>query len=129
MSSSQSFIKWFQEYYSHEFEELSNDFKNHWIEKILLNNGEYITRKMVTEFDGCSMCGQCCVNQRCPHVDQNGLCSIHDNPIDDLCRYYPWSGDMGIAPLLLNCDYQVNFFIYYFDNFFKKESSKGDAYG
>ena len=52
----------------------------------------------------------------------------HDNPIDDLCRYYPWSGDMGMAPLLLNCDYQVNFFIYYFDNFFKKESSKGDVY-
>ena len=42
MSSSQSFIKWFQEYYSHEFEELSNDFKNHWIEKIFSSNIFYI---------------------------------------------------------------------------------------
>lgn len=119
MTSLNSFIQWFQDYYSNEFEHISNDVKNYWIEKILLNNSRYVTKKMIMDFDGCSMCGRCCVSQRCPHVNSDGLCLIHDNPIDDMCREYPWGGEMGVAPLLLNCDYQVRFFISYFDKFFQ----------
>ena len=118
-SSAEKFIQWFQEYYLNEFTELSSEFKNNWIRKILLNNGEYLTKEMVMDYDGCSMCGQCCVSQRCPHVSESGLCTRHENPIDLMCIEYPWGGEIGISPLLLNCDYQVSFFVDYFNNFFE----------
>lgn len=123
MSSLQMFIDWFKEYYSHEYPKLSQEEKDYWIEEILMNQTQYITKSDVKQFDGCVMCGRCCRNQRCPHVLENGLCERHDNPIDQLCIDYPWTGDdLGIAPLTINCKFQVSFFIDFFDIFFKETS-------
>lgn len=125
MSSLDLFLQWFKEYYFHEFTELSIEFKNNWIEEILLNNQNYITKEMVMDFDGCVMCGRCCKSQGCLDYDEETkLCTRHDDPIHDVCKEYPWSGEFGIAPLLLNCRYQVSFFINFFDNFFE-EKMKG----
>lgn len=119
-SSSSKFINYFHEFYSHEFLTLSSEFKNNEIDKILLNNSEYITKEQVVAFDACNQCGRCCMNQRCPDWDpETKLCTRHDDPIDELCITYPWSGDMGIAPLLLNCHYSVSFFVDFFDNYFQ----------
>lgn len=120
-TSSQKFIKWCQEFYHHEFTELSNDFKDHEIEKVLLDNAQYVTREEVMKFNACNMCGRCCEAQGCMDYDpESKKCTRHDNPIHDLCWEYPWTGEMGIAPLLLDCHYQVAFFIDFFDRYFKR---------
>lgn len=129
MSSLQIFVDWFKEYYSHEYPKLSQEEKDYWIEEILLNNTQYITKSDVQQFDGCVMCGYCCSNQRCPHVTDKGLCERHDNPINQLCIDYPWTGDeFGIAPLTLNCRYQVSFFIDFLNQFFE-ETTQDKEYG
>lgn len=129
MSSLNIFLEWFKEYYYHEYPELTVEFKNEWIEKILLDNQKYITKEMVMNFDGCIKCGRCCKSQGClDYDDETKLCTRHDNPIHDVCREYPWSGDYGIAPLLLTCRYQVSFFVNYFDKFFE-QCIKGENNG
>lgn len=122
MSSLSIFIDWFKEYYTYEFTELDKSFKDEQIEEVLLNNSKYITKEMVINHDGCVKCGICCSNQHCNYYDSNTkLCTIHDNPIHELCKTYPWTGeDLGIAPLTLNCEYQVSFFVWYLDNFFQE---------
>ena len=125
MSSVKRFIKWFQDYYRNEYTEIPSDIKDEWIEEIVMNNNQYITKEMVMENNFCSKCGECCRSQRCPHVSPNGLCAIHDKPISFMCEEYPWGGDLGIAPLVLNCDYQVIFFVQFFDNFFDKMLKEG----
>lgn len=120
MSSTDLFLEWFKEYYSHEYLMIPKEQKDYYIEEILLNNGIYIDKSEVINFDGCIMCGRCCVNQKCPHVTQDGKCERHDDPIDQLCYDYPWTGEYGIAPLSLNCRYQVSFFVYWFDRFFNE---------
>ena len=77
---------------------------------------------MVLENDYCSKCGKCCINQGCSYIDlETKLCTIHDNPIDELCKTYPWTGeDLGIAPLSIECTYQKTFFIIYFNGFFEE---------
>ena len=126
MSSKDIFLDWFKEYYSHEFLSIPKETKDELIEKIVLNNGEYITKEMITNFDGCVRCGRCCINQRCPHIDKETmLCSRHDNPIDPLCIDYPWTGELGVAPITINCSYQVSFFISYFDHFFEEYVKRG----
>lgn len=120
MSSFSLFLDWFIEYYQFEFEELSIDFKKKYIEKVLSNNGEYITKEQVMEFDGCVKCGRCCREQGCLDYDnKTKLCTRHDDPISHLCKEYPWTGDLGITPLTLDCRYQVSFFVSFFDNFFQ----------
>ena len=120
-TSYQKFIKWFCEFYTHEFPMLSKDWKDEVIQEVLTHNNKYITKEEVINFDACNKCGRCCRNQRCPDFDsETNLCTRHDNPIADVCREYPWSGDLGIMPLYLDCHYQVSFFVNYFDNFFKK---------
>lgn len=120
MSSLDIFLNWFKEYYQFEFTNLSVEFKNHWIEEILTKNSKYITKKDVIDFDGCIKCGRCCEAQGCLDYDsETKLCTRHDNPIDNLCREYPWTGELGIAPLTLNCAYQVTFFLSFFDDFFQ----------
>lgn len=116
------FLDFFKEYYSHEYNKLPQSFKDECIEEILLNNHKYITCEMVQSVDYCIRCGRCCIKQRCPHVDRKThLCEIHDNPIDDLCKTYPWTGeDLGIAPLDISCTYQKAFFISFLDEFFSK---------
>lgn len=128
MSSFSAFLQWFKDYYANEYLDIDREFKNKCIEEVLSNNAKYITKQMVLNFDGCSMCGCCCVNQYCPHVDTNGLCTRHDNPISEMCKEYPWGGDMGIAPLLLYCDYQVRFFIQYFNELFDEILKEGVIY-
>lgn len=119
-TSSQRFIEWFQEFYHHEFPSLSNDIKDDVIETVLLNNAQYIKKERVMEFDGCNMCGRCCRLQGCLDFDElTNKCTRHDNPIHDLCKEYPWSGDLGIAPLSLDCHYQVAFFVDFFDDYFQ----------
>lgn len=120
MSSWEIFLNWFKEYYSHEYPDLEQEVKDYWIEEILLNNNKYIDKLEVKNFDGCVMCGRCCVEQRCPHVTKDGLCERHDNPIHQLCIDYPWTGDLGISPLTLNCRFQVSFFINWLDKFFEE---------
>ena len=130
MSSTDLFLEWFKEYYSHEYPEISQECKDHWIEEILLNNSKYLDKSIVLNFDGCIMCGRCCINQRCPHVTEDGKCDRHDDPIDQLCLDYPWTGDdFGIAPLTLNCRYQVSFFVNWFNTFFEEmvEDEKDEA--
>lgn len=126
MSSLNIFLDWFKEYYQFEFMELSEEFKNKTIEEILLNNFKYITKKQVIDFDGCTKCGRCCEQQHCLDYDkETKLCTRHDNPIDDLCKEYPWTGEFGIAPLTLNCPYQVAFFISFFDQYFQDYIDRG----
>lgn len=122
MSSLDIFISFFEEYYSHEFLDLPQDFKMYWIKEIIINNGAYLKKEDVLNFDGCIRCGRCCQSQHCLDWDpETKLCTRHDNPIDDLCVEYPWTGELGIAPLTLNCRYQVSYFISFFDDFFEKE--------
>lgn len=122
MSSLDIFISFFEEYYSHEFLDLPQDFKMYWIKEIIINNGAYLKKEDVLNFDGCIRCGRCCQSQHCLDWDpETKLCTRHDNPIDDLCIEYPWTGELGIAPLSLNCRYQVSYFISFFDDFFEKE--------
>lgn len=122
MSSLDIFISFFEEYYSHEFLDLPQDFKMYWIKEIIINNGAYLKKEDVLNFDGCIRCGRCCQSQHCLDWDpETKLCTRHDNPIDDLCIEYPWTGELGIAPLTLNCRYQVSYFISFFDDFFEKE--------
>ena len=120
MSSLSLFLEWFKEYYHDEFPDIPNETKDQFIEEILLNNSEYITKYEVMDFDGCIRCGECCKLQHCSFWDEETkLCTRHDDPISYLCTEYPWGGDAGIAPLLLNCRYQVSFFIFYLDRFFE----------
>lgn len=127
MTSLEIFISWFKEYYRHEYFELPVDYKNFWIEEILKNNGQYITKEMVTDFDNCAQCGECCKNQRCPDWDsETKLCTRHDDPIHEFCREYPWGGEFGIAPLTLNCVYMTSFFVNFFNAFFEKQIKNGE---
>lgn len=120
-TSSKKFIEWFQEFYSHEFLMLPKESKNKIIEEVLLNNGQYITKEEVVHFDACNKCGRCCRNQHCLDFDkETNLCTRHDNPIHDLCIEYPWSGELGIMPLYLDCHYQVAFFVHFFDWYFQE---------
>ena len=120
MSSFNLFLNWFIEYYQFGYEELSMDFKKKYIKEILSNNGKYVTKKQVMDFDGCAKCGRCCSEQGCLDYDkETKLCTRHDDPISYLCHEYPWTGELGIAPLTLNCRYQVSFFVSFFDNFFQ----------
>lgn len=130
-SSLSIFINWFKEYYRHEFRELSIDFKNKWIEEIIENNGEYISQDYVKskEEDLCQRCGLCCENQfkECEFFNQDTkLCMTHDNQPWDVCRLYPY-GELGmIAPLTLNCRYQVRIFISFLNEFFTECLNRGD---
>lgn len=130
-TSNQIFLRWFKEYYSHEFTSLSREFKNQIIEKVLFDNSKYITKEMVLEIDGCVQCGRCCEGQRCLDFDdKTKLCTRHDNPIHEFCTLYPWGSDeYGIAPLTINCSYMVKVFVTYFDNYFQKciDEGVGDA--
>lgn len=128
MTSLEIFIEWFKEYYTHEFLDIPKDFKDFWIEKILLNNGEYLKKEDVLNFDGCIKCGRCCENQHCLDWDrETRLCTRHDNPIHQLCKEYPWTGELGIAPLSLNCRYQTAYFISFFNDFFEEYRREKDA--
>lgn len=127
-TSSRSFIKWFLEYYKHEFTKIPYEEKKEIIKEVLPNNFKYITKKDIIDFDGCIQCGDCCRQQHCPHINSNNLCERHDDPIDELCISYPWSGDLGVMPLLLNCDYQVAFFVSYFDKVFQDIENRGVKY-
>lgn len=118
MSSLDIFLKWFFEYYSHEFKDIPKEEKEEIIREVLLNNGKYITKYEVMDFDGCVQCGRCCRDTHCQFLRDDNLCDRHDNPIHKLCETYPWTGELGIAPLTINCQYQVSFFIDYFDRTF-----------
>ena len=126
-TSSQIFLRWFREYYSHEFPSLSREFKDKTIEEVLFNNQKYITKQMVLEIDGCERCGKCCEGQRCLDFDEETkLCTRHDNPIHEFCINYPWgSEEYGIAPLSINCLYTVKVFLKYFDDYFQKCIDEG----
>lgn len=121
MTSLDLFVQWFQEYYSHEFPEYSRDFKNYWIEKIILNNGDYIEKEFVERHDFCDRCGQCCMDQfnECEYFDkETKLCKVHDNQPWSICKDYPYGAADLIGPLTLNCKYMVRIFIEYLDSFF-----------
>lgn len=117
-----AFIDFMQEYFAHEFPELSRNYKNEVIETILLNNEQYITKEeIMAEQDLCSKCGRCCRTLHCPHFDyENNLCTRHDNQLMDICREYPWGGEYGVQPLSLNCGYQKKFFLRWFMTYFEK---------
>lgn len=120
-TSNQKFIWWFQEFYSHEFLNISKEFKDNKIYEILSNNAKYITKEEVMNFNACIKCGNCCRNQHCLDFDsETNLCTRHDNPIHDLCIEYPWTGELGIMPLYLDCHYQLAFFVHFFDEYFKE---------
>jgi len=126
-SSNQRFLQWFQEFYSHEFPELSRDFKNNEIQKVLYNNQKYITKEEVMNNPNCTMCGLCCEEQGCLDFDIiTRQCTRHDHPIHELCKTYPWTGeDVGIAPLTLNCPLMVSIFIDFFDKYFQEIIDRG----
>ena len=110
-TGTQATISFFQEYYMHEFPELSKKFKDYSIEYIIKNNAQIFTKEYVMAYDGCVQCGLCCRDFKCPHHNpKTNLCTRHDDQIMDLCRTYPWSGDLGIYPVLINCRYTINFF-------------------
>lgn len=120
-TGTQAAISFFKEYYMHEFPELSKKFKDDSIEYIIKNNAQIFTKEYVMAYDGCVQCGLCCRDFQCPHHNpKTNLCIRHDDQIMDLCRTYPWSGDLGIYPVLINCRYTINFFKYFFDKYFKK---------
>lgn len=135
MSSLQIFIDWFKEYYFHEFQDLSNNFKNSWIEYIINNNGDYISKDFVENHqDFCSMCGLCCKNQfeDCMFFDKKtNLCLTHDKQPWDICSQYPYGALDMVGPLTINCKYMVRLFLCFFNIFFTEKQNqyeKMDAY-
>lgn len=130
-TSGQKFIKWFQEFYSHEYPSLSNQFKFLWIEYIINHNGEYISEDFIQQHqDFCNMCGLCCENQfkDCEYFNvKTKLCDIHDNQPWDVCKQYPYGVLDMIAPVTINCMYMIRIFISFFDKFFAQlVSQKGN---
>lgn len=112
------FIKFFQDYYHFEFEELSNKYKDDVIEEVLKNNKKYFTREDVLKKNLCAKCGLCCKELQCPYLDlSTNLCTIHDNPESPVCSTYPWDDDIGFI-LTLNCGYQKKYCMQFFDNYF-----------
>lgn len=121
MSSLNLFVEWFKEYYYHEFPEYSTEFKNFWIEKIIMNNGDYISKDFVKKNDFCDRCGKCCIDQfsNCEYFDkETKLCLVHDNQPWSVCGDYPYGAADLIGPLTLNCKYMIRIFIKYLDSFF-----------
>lgn len=120
-----AFIKWFKEWYSFEFMELSQDFKNQSIDLVLHNTHNIFTTEDVLAENLCTKCGLCCEEIGCIYYDkETHLCTRHDNQISEVCGLYPWDEDIGFI-LTLNCGYQKKFFINYFDSLFKKAIEMG----
>lgn len=112
------FIQYMKEHYHHEFNELSNEYKDNVIDEILLNNAKYFDGEHVLAENLCHKCGLCCREIGCPYLKGN-LCSRHNNQEAEVCRTYPWDDEVGFI-LTLNCGYQIDYVIKFFDIFFKK---------
>lgn len=112
------FLRYFQDFYTYEFEELSKEYKDEVIEYVLMNNSEVFNRADVLKENLCVKCGRCCRELDCPYLDdKTNLCTIHDNPEAKVCKEYPWDDEIGFA-LTLNCGYQKRFVKKYLDNYF-----------
>lgn len=115
-----AFIKWFKEWYSFEFTELPKEFKDDAIDLVLNNTHSIFTRKDVLAENLCTKCGICCEEIHCVYYNQEThLCTRHDNQESEICKIYPWDDDVGFI-LTLNCGYQKQFFLNYFDKLFTK---------
>ena len=115
-----AFISWVKEWYHYEFPELSNEYKDEVIDYVLKNNEKVFTKQMVLSENLCDKCGRCCEEILCPYYDkETHLCTRHDNQESKVCYLYPWDDEVGFI-LTLNCGYQKNFVLKYFNDFFKR---------
>lgn len=113
------FQKQMIEWYSHEFPELSQEYKESSIKKVIQDNAKIFTRDFVLSENLCHMCGLCCREIACPdHNPRTNRCTKHDNQNTVMCSEYPWS-EVGMV-FTYNCGYQRDIFRKYMDLYFKK---------
>lgn len=113
------FQKQMIEWYSHEFPELSQEYKESAIKKVIQDNAKIFTRDFVLSENLCHMCGLCCREIACPdHNPRTNRCTKHDNQNTIMCSEYPWS-EVGMV-FTYNCGYQRDVFRKYMDLYFKK---------
>jgi len=107
------------EWYSHEFKELSQEYKENAIKYVIEHQTEIFTRDFVLAENLCHMCGLCCIEIGCPDYDkETKKCTKHDNQNSIICYEYPWS-EVGMI-LSYNCGYQRDLFIKFLDAYFTK---------
>lgn len=108
-----------KEWYSFEFKELTEQFKNTSIDYVIENNAEIFTRDFVLAENLCHKCGLCCLAIGCPDFNkETKLCTKHNNQNTMMCHEYPWS-DVGLV-FDYNCGYQREIFKRYMDLYFTK---------
>lgn len=113
------FQKQMIEWYSHEFPELSQEYKEEAIKKVIQQNAKIFTRDFVLSENLCHMCGLCCREIACPdHNSKTNRCTKHNNQNTVMCSEYPWS-EVGMV-FTYNCGYQRDIFRKYMDLYFKK---------
>lgn len=111
------------EWYSHEFPELSEEYKNNAIDYVIENNAKIFSKNFVLNKNFCHRCGLCCREIGCPDFDkETNLCTKHNNQNSEMCREYPWSS-VGMV-FTYNCGYQRDIFHLYMDMFFTKAIEK-----
>lgn len=107
------------EWYSHEFKELSQEYKEKVIKYVIEHQTEIFTREFVLSENLCHRCGLCCIEIGCPDYDkETKLCTKHNNQNSIICYEYPWS-EVGMI-LSYNCGYQRDLFINFLDAYFTK---------
>ena len=107
------------EWYSHEFKELSQEYKEKVIKYVIEHQTEIFTREYVLSENLCHRCGLCCIEIGCPDYNkETKLCTKHNNQNSIICYEYPWS-DVGMI-LSYNCGYQRDLFIKFLDAYFTK---------
>lgn len=113
------FQKQMIEWYSHEFKELSQEYKEKAIKKVIQENDKIFTKDFVLAENLCYRCGLCCREIGCPDLDRKtNLCTKHNNQNSPMCAEYPWS-EVGMV-FTLNCGYQREIFKRYMDLYFTK---------
>lgn len=114
------FLSEMQEWYHHEFPQLSNEWKDKAIEYIILNNASIFQKEDVLKENLCNCCGRCCQEIGCPDWDSvTKLCTKHDNQNSIICSLYPWDDEVGMI-FTLNCAFERRYIKGFLDNFFTK---------
>ena len=107
------------EWYSHEFPELSKEYKEEAIKRVIQENANIFTKNFVLMENLCHRCGLCCKEIGCPDFDEKTkLCTKHNNQNSIMCYEYPWS-DVGMV-FTYNCGYQRDIFMKYMNMYFEK---------
>ena len=114
------FQKWFQEYYRNEYPQLPPDYINNAVAYVIEHNNEIFTRNFVLEENLCGLCGLCCREIGCVHLNQHtNRCTRFGNREAIICDEYPYTDGVGMV-FTLNCLYVKRIFKKYMDLYFTK---------